>query len=409
MRRLAVRLPAMNADVRIPREADREDIARILATSLNFPLASATARKDTFVLDDIRCAYADDRVVSMAAEFPFTQWFGGRGLATSGVWGVVTEPEYRGAGLASACLGTLMDDARRRGDPLTTLFPAVLEPYRRMGYELAGTFNEHRIALDDLPMVTTGDLPRVELVDVERDLDAILEAYARCARDHDGNIVPDDAFWLARVLSRPWDESARAVVVRDGDAIRGLAAFTRAPASDGHLADISFGVKCSMLFMTDGQALRAFISYVLGYRGIGRWLQWGGAPDDPLTLLVGVQAVETVRRYRWMLRLLDVPAAFEGRGYPAIDAEAIFAVDDPRYPENAGPWRVTLRGGEAKVAPVEGDDRRPIPIGALSSLFTGYLRSSDAVGLGFLDADDPAAEAFAAMFLGPDPWCSFFF
>ena len=35
-----------------------------------------------------------------------------------------------------------------------------------------------------------------------------------------------------------------------------------------------------------------------------------------------------------MLRILDVPAAFEGRGFPDIDAEATFAVDDPRYAEN---------------------------------------------------------------------------
>jgi predicted acetyltransferase len=128
-----------------------------------------------------------------------------------------------------------------------------------------------------------------------------------------------------------------------------------------------------------------------------------------MTLLVGAQAVEVARRYRWMLRILDVPAAFEGRGYPAIDAEATFAVDDPRYPENAGPWRVTVSAGEAKVGPAERHERRPLPIGILSSLYTGYLRAADAVALGFLDADDPAVEALAAMFSGPDPWCPFFF
>ena len=123
----------MNAEVRIPTEADREQIARVLSTSLHFPLENALARSPSFPLQDIRCAYVDDRVVATAAEFPFTQWFGGNGLACSGVWGVATEPERRGAGFASACLGTLMDDARRRGTPVTALFPAVIEPYRRLG------------------------------------------------------------------------------------------------------------------------------------------------------------------------------------------------------------------------------------------------------------------------------------
>src|SRR5437773_4748759 len=169
----------MKPDVRIPAETDREQIARVLSTSLHFPLEAALARSPTFPLDDMRCAYVDGRVVATAAESPFTQWFGGNGLACSGVWGVATEPEFRGAGLASACLGRLMDDARRRATPLTALYPAVIEPYRRLGYELAGTYDEHRVALDALPAVDTHDLPSLELVDAERDQDAIMACYAR--------------------------------------------------------------------------------------------------------------------------------------------------------------------------------------------------------------------------------------
>src|SRR5262245_9507231 len=206
----------MPDEIRTPDEDDRDDIARLLSTSLNYPLATATARKQTFNLGDMRCAYVDGRPVANAAEFPFTQWFGGRGLAMSGIWGVVTEPEHRGTGLASACLGALMDDARRRGDPLTALFPAVLDPYRRMGYELAGTFDAHRIALNDLPVTAADDLPRVEVAVPDRDLDSLRAAYGDWVRRHSGGIEPNVDFWRDRVLQRPWDETARAVVIRDG-------------------------------------------------------------------------------------------------------------------------------------------------------------------------------------------------
>jgi predicted acetyltransferase len=400
----------MPVEIRIPRDDDRDDITRLLATALNFPLATAIARKHTFPLGDMRCAYVDGRPVANAAEFRFTQWFGGRGLATSGIWGVVTEPEHRGEGLASVCLGTLIDDARRRGDPLTSLFPAVLDPYRRSGYELAGTFDDHRIALDDLPEVAAADLPRVELVDVDRDLEAIRSAYRTWAKDRNGIVEPNDpAVWRDRFLDRPWDEASRAIVIREGDDVTGFAAFTRSSDPSGHLGDIGFGLRSNLFFMTDERALRAFIAYARGYRGVGSWLQWAGPPNDPLTLLVGVQAVTAVRRYRWMLRILDVASAFEGRGYPAIDAEATFAVDDPRYPENAGPWRLVVWGGEAKIGPADGHDRRPIPIGALSSIYSGYLRPADAVILGIFDADDPAVGALTTMLDGPDPWTPFFF
>jgi predicted acetyltransferase len=196
----------------------------------------------------------------------------------------------------------------------------VLEPYQRMGYELAGTFDEHQIGLDDLPAVGTEGLPRVELADVDRDLDAIRAAYRCWVRSRNGAIEPDADFWRDRVIVRPWDEAARAVVIRDGDDVTGFAAFTRSPDPSGHLGEIGFGLRCSMFFTTNDLALRAFLAYARGYRGVGRWLRWGGAPNDPLTLLVGVQAVADARRYRWMLRILDVPAAFEGRGYPGVDA-----------------------------------------------------------------------------------------
>ena len=128
-----------------------------------------------------------------------------------------------------------------------------------------------------------------------------------------------------------------------------------------------------------------------------------------MTLLVGTQAVTVADRYRWMLRILDVRGALEGRGYPSIDAEATFAIEDPRYAENTGVWRLQLSNGEPKVELGSSHDRRPLSIGAFSSMFSGYLRPVDAVRLGYLDGDDPAVEALGAILSGPDPWCPFFF
>src|SRR5262249_28879427 len=135
----------------------------------------------------------------------------------------------------------------------------------------------------------------------------------------------------------------------------------------------------------------------------------GRTAERPAHVARGGASLHVVPRYRWVLRILDVRCAFEGRGYPAIDAEATFAVEDTRYPENDGPWRLALSSGEAKVSAVDDHHRRPISIGALSSIFSGYLRPADAVVLGILDADDPAVGALTAMLDGPDPWCPFFF
>ena len=142
---------------------------------------------------------------------------------------------------------------------------------------------------------------------------------------------------------------------------------------------------------------------------MGKWVQWPG-PPAPIAVAIGSAPTFLERPFRhdWMLRLLDVPAAFERRGYPPIDADVVFAWTI-RVPGERG----ALADGGARrgvatvhsatpVAPVDPGGR------ALGAMYTGYLRPHDAVRLGYLDADDPSVAAFTRMLSGPDPWCPFF-
>jgi predicted acetyltransferase len=139
-------------------------------------------------------------------------------------------------------------------------------------------------------------------------------------------------------------------------------------------------------------------------------VQWVGAPNDAVTMLIPEYAVLLQWRYPWMLRLLHVDEALRARGWPAgASVEAVFAVDDPMFTANAGPWRLSVAGGEATVERAETGTLKPLAIGALSAMFSGYLRPHDAVRAGLMDGDDPAVEAFATLFAGPDPWTGFFF
>lgn len=92
------------AEIRAPAEQERERVAEVLATSLNFPRARAVARSHLYELDDMRVAVSGDDIVATAGEFSFEQWLTGRALACSAIWGVATLPEHRGWGLASAAV-----------------------------------------------------------------------------------------------------------------------------------------------------------------------------------------------------------------------------------------------------------------------------------------------------------------
>ncbi|MEP6973016.1 MAG: GNAT family N-acetyltransferase [Actinomycetota bacterium] len=400
----------MTPVVRAPTDDDRSQVIDVLRTSLNFTQSWADARGPTMPLSDYRCAYDGDRVVAVAAAYRFRQWFGGRDLGMSGIYAVATLPEHRATGLASAAVLQILREAHENDVPLTALYPAVLRPYRKLGYELAGTYSEHRLDLEDIPADLGSDLPEVTLLDVERDLIGIKNCYREWIRHHNGPLEPiDDTWWTKRILS-PWGEAiSRAVVVRgEGGVIEGFVALRHSPVEGGHL-EIDFGLECLAFVATTDRALRALLTYFRAFRGVGVWVQWCGPAEDPIAMMLLDQKISTQFRYRWMLHLLDVPGALGGRGYPAIDEEAVIALEDPHFPENAGPWRLVVRDGVANVEPAPSVNVRPISVGILSSLFSGFLRVPDAVRLGYLDPGDPATGALERLFAGSDPWCPFFF
>jgi predicted acetyltransferase len=160
---------------------------------------------------------------------------------------------------------------------------------------------------------------------------------------------------------------------------------------------------------TSVEGWASLLMYLRGFRGLGRTLKFTGPPAHPVALVVEEQRVRPAWSFQWMLRLLDVVGALEGRGYPPVSGEMVLAVEDALFPENRGPWRVVADGGVVSVSPAgAGADRvRPISIGTLSSLYSGFLSAYDAVGLGLVDGAE--APGLARLFGGPAPWMHDFF
>ncbi len=394
-------------EIATPTEEQREEVFDVLRTSLNLGPTHRNERVAWLPIGQIRCAFDHGRVVATAAARDFRQWFGGSELEMSGIWGVATLPEHRGSGLATGLVRELLHEAKDEGRSISALYPATLRPYRGLGYELAGTFTLHEIALVDLPAATAGSL-QVEELDLGRDLDAVRACYRDSVRHGSGPIDCDDAdWWRQRILGRGWtDEVHRAVVARGvrGD-VEGYAAFTQKKAGGEH--DFTFLVECKHLVASTVQGYASLLSYFRGFRGLGLSARFAGPPSHPLSYLVEEQRVRPVWTFRWMLRLLDVPAGLEQRGYPPVTDEAVIAVEDALFPENRGPWRVVADEGTVKVERAEGSGGRPITIGTLSSMFSGFLSPFDAVGLGLLGEEH--APVFARLFAGPAPWMHDFF
>jgi len=156
-----------------------------MRVAFNLGSAWLAERAAWLPVEKMRCVVEGDRIVAAAAARDFRQWFGGRELGMSGIWGVVTLPEHRGGGLATRAVTELLEEARAKGQPLSVLYPATQRPYRGMGYELAGTMTRHAVALDDLPRGPAGPLT-VEEYDAARDLDGVRACYRASVSGHQG-------------------------------------------------------------------------------------------------------------------------------------------------------------------------------------------------------------------------------
>ena len=395
-------------EFRAPQERHRDEVARLLALSLNLPPAWVEYRAPGLPLADMRCAFDGDRMVAVAGGRDLRQWWGGREVEMCGIWSVATLPEARGSGLASGAVGQLLREAREAGQPISALYPATLRPYRGLGYELAGSYVQHELALDDIPRGPSGPLAVTEYDPME-DLPDVRACYREAMRHHNGPVDSDDErWWPQRVMgAHSPDDSHRAVVTRGPRGVEGYAAFVHRD-TEGDL-DVAFLLECTHLVASTLEGLASLLGYFRGFRGLGTLVRFTGPPAEPLAMLVEEQRVRPHWTFRWMLRLLDVPAALEARGYPPVDGSATIAVEDGMFAENRGPWRIEATGGSIHVEPDPGSEVRPIPIGVLSSMFTGYLSPFDAARLGLVDAADPAVPFLARLFAGPAPFMLDFF
>src|SRR5262249_22488481 len=153
--------------------------------------------------------------------------------------------------------------------------PATVPVYRKLGYEIAGSYVELSAALRALPR-DGGE--GIELQTL-RDDSALAEMQA-CFRDwapgHNGPVwFVDEFWWRARILRMMEPDAVPQVVLaraRDG-ALEGYACYQRG-AREGFGIDPS----CTHFVARTRRAAAALFAYFGGYHSIGERLTWHGPP-----------------------------------------------------------------------------------------------------------------------------------
>ena len=352
--------------------------------------------------------FEDGRMVGKVVTHQLGQWFGRRAVPMGGVAGVTVSPDRRGARVTTRLLEVELGRMRERGEVISTLYPATVAPYRRSGWEVAGSRVRRTV-----PLRSLAGLPRparpIEVVeaDLPSDLDTLAGIYDRVARDHPGWLDRDERWFQVRAAWWTSRSHAYAYLARDADdEVTGYVVYHHTSGRE----DEFYGLDIDELVAADRDSTLALWRLLASNRGVSGHVAFHGGPEEPLYLLLAEQDTEVEQDWRWMTRLVDLPGALRARGWPATaELEVHLEVTDAQVEANAGRWILTVRDGEAHVERGGGGTVRA-PIGALAPLYTGMVSARTLARLGLVEgADEATLGALDGAFASPAPWMVDFF
>lgn len=322
------------------------------------------------------------------------QYFGGRSVSMAGVVAVGVAPHFRARGAASALMGEMLRELHREQRcSISTLFPATVPVYRKVGYEQAG--GRYKIEID-----TSAIDVREQNLDMrpvrKGDSAAIEDVYRRFARRNNGLLDRGKYMW-DRVRA-PRGETTHGFLVHAGDDVRGYIHYA---VKGGEQDEYLFVHDMAAL---DAQAGRRLLTFLADHRSMEERIVWPGGPMPAMFMTMREQVYRIALREQWMVRVVDVERALAERGYlPGVDAELHLDVHDDLIEANNDRFVVRIADGSATV---ERGGRGTVRIGVrgLAPLYTGHLSAHELIAAGMAEADDDAALRATAIFAGPPPW-----
>jgi GNAT superfamily N-acetyltransferase len=334
-------------------------------------------------------AFVGGRPVAGAVLQDMRQWWRGRPVPMSGVSSVTVAPEYRGLGIGRLLMTALLGEIAARGYRLSALFPATMPLYRSLGWELAGARDTAVIpARSLLRLVPPDALPRRDGAPPEPP-DSRPPELRRAG--------PGDAETVTALLGRvheaardcgpiTWDAASAADWLADP----GLYAYL---AEDGLLA-YRWHHGNRDLYVERAEAIsagtvRAFWAQLGSHASIAEKVYARTGPASAFWWLTRERDADIERRSRWMLRVVDAPAAVAARGFPAeVSVRVQVRIADGARPANSGRWQLTVAGGAGTLEPLD-QDAPAGPAGPAGPISTASTLTLGARGLAALYAGTP--------------------
>lgn len=360
-----------------------------------------------------QAAFDGDRIVGASAMISFELTVpGGRQVPMGGVTSTAVIATHRRRGLLRRMMQAMVDEAVERGEPIAGLSASEGTIYGRYGYGPATLRTRWEV---DRTQVTFRDAEpdsgRLELADAAAARQAWRAVHDQVRRTRVGELSARPGHWddLADTASDTRGPQRHLVHHDAAGRIDGVAIFRipwSATVQDAGTLVVE-GIQAA-----NPVAYRALWQLLLDFDLTRRIVAAPRPGDEPLRwMLENPRALRVTRQSDSLwIRLLDLPAALEARGYGATDSLVIKLDDDPLCPANVGTWRLAADASGAACTRTHAAADLEIDLQALGSLYLGGRSAADLAYAGRIRGDAEAVGRLSRLFrTDPEPFNSFVF
>lgn len=234
---------ATNTNSCIIRGAEERDYDALVALACsawpNHPTAHY-GNDPWFCWDQFRLAEVDNRIVSMLKIYRREIIWGSATALMGGIGDVVTHPDYRGQGHATAVMQDAITYMERAGFELGVLFTGINDYYARRGWTTV-PLPRFLVQLGAVRQTVGGEFC-LRCFDPKEDIEPVAALYSSFNRDLSGTVIRSLDYWRKHLLWSSDDKAAFTVALKDNC----IVAYARCVHANG-----SFNI-CECIYNQEG-------------------------------------------------------------------------------------------------------------------------------------------------------------